>query len=203
MNNDTYTIITTTGEGLYKEKGSKFLSFAIAVQSEDEIKEVLSQYKKKYFDARHHCYAWLLGPDQKAYRANDDGEPSGSAGKPILNQIYSAGLTNILVIVVRYFGGVKLGVSGLVNAYKAAARDALANASRQERTVDEVYLIKFAYPLMNEVMRVIREENLQIVTNRFELSCEIEIRCRKSHVDRVLEVFKKIFGLEIIYQKTI
>lgn len=203
MTDDTYNIITASGEGLYKEKGSKFIAIALAVQSEDEIREVLLQIKKKYFDARHHCYAWVLGTDKSQFRANDDGEPSGSAGKPILNQIYSADLTNILVIVVRYFGGIKLGVSGLVNAYKTAAREAIAHAPRQERTVDNVYLLKFEYPLINEVMRVLREEDIQPATSRFELSCEIEFFCRISLCDNVLKKFKKIFGVEIIFIKTI
>lgn len=203
MTDDTYNIITASGEGLYKEKGSKFIAIALAVQSEDEIREVLLQIKKKYFDARHHCYAWVLGTDKSQFRANDDGEPSGSAGKPILNQIYSADLTNILVIVVRYFGGIKLGVSGLVNAYKTAAREAIAHAPRQERTVDNVYLLKFEYPLINEVMRVLREEDIQPATSRFELSCEIEFFCRISLCDNVLKKLKKIFGVEIIFIKTI
>ncbi len=203
MTDDTYNIITASGEGLYKEKGSKFIAIALAVQSKDEIREVLLQIKKKYFDARHHCYAWVLGTDKSQFRANDDGEPSGSAGKPILNQIYSADLTNILVIVVRYFGGIKLGVSGLVNAYKTAAREAIAHAPRQERTVDNVYLLKFEYPLINEVMRVLREEDIQPATSRFELSCEIEFFCRISLCDNVLKKLKKIFGVEIIFIKTI
>ncbi|GAB1419908.1 YigZ family protein [Bacteroidales bacterium] len=203
MTDDTYNIITASGEGLYKEKGSKFIAIALAVQSEDEIREVLLQIKKKHFDARHHCYAWVLGTDKSQFRANDDGEPSGSAGKPILNQIYSADLTNILVIVVRYFGGIKLGVSGLVNAYKTAAREAIAHAPRQERTVDNVYLLKFEYPLINEVMRVLREEDIQPATSRFELSCEIEFFCRISLCDNVLKKLKKIFGVEIIFIKTI
>ncbi len=202
MNNDTYNIITAKSEGLYKEKGSKFIALALPVQSEDDVKEALLQIRKKYFDARHHCYAWVLGSDQSLFRANDDGEPSGSAGKPILNQIYSANLTNILVVVIRYFGGIKLGVSGLVNAYKTASREALASAPREERTVDNYYLVKCAYPLMNDVQRVLREENLSPLASRFELDCEIEFKCRISLSDNVLDKFKKIYGVEIKFLKT-
>lgn len=202
-NKDTYNIIGGPSEGLYKEKGSKFIALAIPVFSEEEIKENLIQVKKKYFDARHHCYAWVLGPDKQSFRANDDGEPSGSAGKPILNQIYSADITNILLVVVRYFGGIKLGVSGLVTAYKTAARDALASATLIERTVNDVYLLSFTYPLMNEVMRVLREENLQPASTRFELSCELEISCRKSQTGRLLEKFEKIYGLKVNYLNTV
>lgn len=192
---DTYYVIQQAAEGLYKEKGSKFIAHAVPVFSEEDIKEQLNLLRKKYFDARHHCYAWVLGADKHLFRANDDGEPSGSAGKPILNQIYSAEVTNVLVVVVRYFGGIKLGVSGLVNAYKSAAREALDNAGKSERTVDALYEVDFTYPLMNEVMRILKEENLQPVKTNFELACSLELRCRKSEVNRVIERLHKIYGV--------
>jgi uncharacterized YigZ family protein len=194
---DTYFIISSPSEGMYKEKGSKFIAVAIPVFSEDEVKEQLLNIRKKYFDARHHCYAYVLGADKKNFRSNDDGEPSGSAGKPILNQIYSAELTNILVVVVRYFGGIKLGVSGLVNAYKTAAREALQVATIVECTVDDVYSIHFTYPLMNDVMRILKEEMLQPTLTRFEIECYLELRCRKTQVNRVVERFSQIYGVNV------
>lgn len=194
---DTYKILKGPSEGLYKEKGSKFIALAFAVETEENIKAILNDVKKKYFDARHHCYAWVLGAEQSLFRSNDDGEPSGSAGKPILNQIYSFGLTNTLVIVVRYFGGVKLGVSGLVNAYKTAAREALSSAMIEEKTIDINFSLQFQYPLMNDVMRIMKEENLQQLNSRFEMDCYFETFCRKSEAEKVLEKFQKIYGLTI------
>ena len=157
MFDDTYNIITNSGEGLYKDKGSKFIAQAFPVSSETEAKEGIEDIKKKFHDARHHCYAYMIGPDKSCFRSNDDGEPSGTAGKPILNQILSKDLTNICVVVVRYFGGTKLGVSGLINAYKSAAREALDQTTVEERTIDEIYSLEFEYPLMNEVMRILKE----------------------------------------------
>lgn len=194
---DTYKILKGPSEGLYKEKGSKFIALAYAVETEDNIKAILSDVKKKYFDARHHCYAWILGTEQTLFRSNDDGEPSGSAGKPILNQIYSFGLTNTLIIVVRYFGGIKLGVSGLVNAYKTAAREALSNAMIEEKTIDINFSLQFQYPIMNDVMRIMKEENLQQLNSKFEMDCYFETFCRKSEAEKVLEKFQKIYGLTI------
>jgi uncharacterized YigZ family protein len=203
MFDDTYIIITHSGEGLYKDKGSKFIAHAIPVNSEAEAKEAIEELKKKYHDARHHCYAYMIGPDKSCFRSNDDGEPSGTAGKPILNQILSKDLTNICVVVVRYFGGTKLGVSGLINAYKTAAREALDNATIQERTIDEVYSLEFEYPLMNEVMRILKEENLQQINPRFELSCYLEIKSRKSEAAKIVEKFNQLFGVRIKYLKTV
>lgn len=194
---DTYKILKGPSEGLYKEKGSKFIALAFAVETEDNIKAILSDVKKKYFDARHHCYAWVLGTEQTLFRSNDDGEPSGSAGKPILNQIYSFGLTNTLIIVVRYFGGIKLGVSGLVNAYKTAAREALSSAMIEEKTINITFSLQFQYPLMNDVMRIMKEENLQQLNSKFEMDCYFETFCRKSEVEKVLEKFQNIYGLTI------
>lgn len=157
MEEDVYKTIAGTAEGLYKEKGSRFIALAYPVRTEEEVKEIVADLKSRYYDARHHCYAYRLGADLKKFRANDDGEPSSTAGKPILGQIVSAGLTDILIVVVRYFGGIKLGVSGLINAYRAAAADALAQAVVVEKTVDEVFRISFSYAALNEVMRVDRK----------------------------------------------
>lgn len=194
---DTYNIITAPSEGLYKEKGSKFIALAIPVSTDEEVKETMAAIKKKYYDARHHCYAYVLGHDKQNFRSNDDGEPSGSAGKPILNQIYSADITNVLVVVIRYFGGIKLGVSGLVTAYKTAARDAIQAAEKQTCTVDETIEVFFSYPLMNEVMRVLKDENLQPTTTKFELDCFLTLNCRKSHINHVVEKLKNIYGVTV------
>ena len=159
---DTYKTISSPAEGIYKEKGSKFLSFAIPVKTAEEIKEIIKEYRKQYYDARHVCYAYMLGAEHKDFRANDDGEPSGTAGRPILGQINSRELTDILVIVVRYFGGVLLGTGGLVVAYKEATADALNQAEIIEKTVDEVISVRFDYLLMNDVMRIIKDTGAQI-----------------------------------------
>lgn len=203
MFDDTYNIITNSGEGLYKDKGSKFIAQAFPVGSETEAKEGIEEIKKKFHDARHHCYAYMIGPDKSCFRSNDDGEPSGTAGKPILNQILSKDLTNICVVVVRYFGGTKLGVSGLINAYKSATREALDQANVEERTIDEVYSLQFEYPLMNEVMRILKEENLQQINPRFELSCYLEIKIRKNEAKKIVEKFNVLYGLEIKHLKTV
>lgn len=200
---DTYKVIVSQGIGLYKEKGSKFIALAFPVSTEDEAKARVAEVRKKYFDARHHCYAYVVNPDKSASRSNDDGEPSGTAGKPILNQILSKDVTNVCVVVTRYFGGVLLGTSGLINAYKTAAREALDNAKVEERTVDEVYALRFAYPLMNEVMRVIKEENLKTIATRFEMDCYIEFAVRRNDADRVADRFRNIFGVEVNFLKTL
>ncbi len=203
MFDDTYKMLSTPGEGLYKEKGSKFIASAFTVTSEEEVKEALAKVRKEYYDARHHCYAYMIGPDKSCFRSSDDGEPSGTAGKPILNQILSKDVTNVCVIVVRYFGGIKLGVSGLINAYKTAARDALDNAVIVEKTVDEVYSLQFAYPLMNEVMRVMKEEGLEQLNTRFEMDCYLEFSTRKNEADRIASKFKNIYGVTVSYIKTV
>ena len=203
MFDDTYKMLSAPGEGLYKEKGSKFIAMAFTVTSEDEVKQALAEVRKKYYDARHHCYAYMIGPDKSCFRSSDDGEPSGTAGKPILNQILSKDVTNVCVIVVRYFGGIKLGVSGLINAYKTAARVALDNATIIEKTVNEVYSLEFAYPLMNDVMRVLKEEGLEQQNTRFEMDCYLEFSTRKSEADRIVAKFKNIFGISVKYLKTL
>lgn len=203
MFDDTYKMLSAPGDGLYKEKGSKFIATAFTVTSEDEVKQALAEVKKKYYDARHHCYAYMIGPDKSCFRSSDDGEPSGTAGKPILNQILSKDVTNVCVIVVRYFGGIKLGVSGLINAYKTAAREALDNAVIVEKTVNEVYSLEFPYALMNDVMRVLKEEGLEQQNPRFEMDCYLEFSTRKNEAEKTVAKFKNIFGVTVSYIKTL
>ena len=194
---DTYKTIIAPTEGIYKEKGSKFLSFAIPVSSADEVKEIVKNYRKEYYDSRHVCYAYMLGADRKEFRANDDGEPSGTAGRPILGQINSRELTNILVIVVRYFGGILLGTGGLVVAYKEATTDALDQAEVIEKTVDETISIVFDYVLMNEVMRIIKDTNAQISSQNFEDQCAMQLSIRKQDAGLLSAKVAKIYGLQI------
>ena len=203
MFEDSYKVVTTPGEGLYKEKGSKFFAEAFPVHSEAEVKAKVAEIKKKYFDAKHHCYAFIIGPDKSCYRSSDDGEPSGTAGKPILNQILSKDLTNVCVVVTRYFGGQLLGVPGLINAYKTSAREALDNCGVMEKTVDEVYSVSFGYPLLNEVMRILKEENLEQRNTKFELDWYLEIAVRKSISNKIVDKLDRIYGVEVNYLKTI
>lgn len=203
MFDDTYRILDAPGEGLYKEKGSKFIASAFTVMSEDEAKQAIAETKKRYFDARHHCFAYMIGPDKSCFRSSDDGEPSGTAGKPILNQILSKDVTNVCVIVVRYFGGIKLGVSGLINAYKTAAHEALDNARIVEKTVNEIYSLQYPYPLMNDVMRVMKEADLEPLNPRFEMDCYLEFSTRKNDAERIVTKFKNIFGVTVTYIKTL
>jgi uncharacterized YigZ family protein len=180
---DTYKTINGLSKGIFKDKGSKFLAFAFPVYSEEEIKNYLVQYRKEYFDARHHCYAWALGANRETYRSFDDGEPSGTAGKPIYGQIQSFGVTNILIIVVRYFGGTLLGTGGLINAYKLATTDALTNAEIVEKTVNSVFNIQFEYAAMNDLMKILKEESIEQLEHTFDLSCNIVISIRNAKVD--------------------
>ena len=180
MNDEYLTITDKTGEGYYTEKRSKFLAFAHHVYTTDDIKALLASYRKKYYDARHVCYAYMLGPERTEFRANDDGEPSSTAGKPILGQINSRELTNVLVVVVRYYGGVNLGTGGLIVAYREAAADALANAETVSRQVEEVIDYSFSYPAMNEVMRIVKELSPRIVSQTFDNTCQIRLAIRKS-----------------------
>ena len=176
---DIYKTIETIAEGIYKEKGSRFISFAYPVMNEDEIKSIVAAIKEKYYDARHHCYAWRLGADKLRFRANDDGEPSSTAGKPILGQIVSHDLTNILIVVIRYFGGIKLGVSGLIHAYRESTIDALSNAVIVEKTVNEQLRIHFSYLVMNDVMKIIKEINPVVIERNFELECDMLLEIRQ------------------------
>ena len=182
MNEDVYKTIEGPVEGLYKEKGSRFIALAYPVENEDEIKAIITGLKEKYYDARHHCYAWRLGAAKTAFRANDDGEPSSTAGKPILGQIQSNDLTNVLIVVIRYFGGIKLGVSGLINAYREAAADALRNTVIVEKTVDAHLRIRFNYLVMNDVMKIVKEEVPDVLERRFELECEMLLSIRQKNM---------------------
>ena len=182
---DEYKTISGTSEGFYSEKRSKFLAFAHHVESADDIKELLAGYRKKYYDARHVCYAYMLGADRADFRANDDGEPSSTAGKPILGQINSNELTDILIVVVRYYGGVNLGTSGLIVAYREAAADAIAHATIEMRQVEEVIKYSFAYPQMNDVMRIVKEMKPRIVSQSFDNTCDIVLSIRKSEAEEL------------------
>lgn len=195
---DTYKTISKQAEGTYTEKRSKFLAFAIPVRTLDEVKEHLKFFEKKYFDARHVCYAYMLGAERKDFRANDNGEPSGTAGRPILGQINSFGLTDILIVVVRYFGGIKLGTSGLIVAYKAAAQDALNAADIIEKTVDTEISFGFEYPFLNDVMRIVKEESPEIVSQDFEFDCRMTLRIRKSMSEKLRQRLQKVETLRII-----
>ena len=194
---DTYNTILTSTEGNYKEKGSKFLSFVIPVNTSDEVKELIKTYKKGYYDARHVCYAYMLGAERKEWRANDDGEPSGTAGRPILGQINSHELTNILVIVVRYFGGILLGTGGLTTAYKEATADALNQALIIEKTVDVTISIHFEYILLNDVMRVIKDTNTQILHQSFDNQCSMQLTIRMKDASLLTTKLNKIIGVVI------
>lgn len=197
MNEDVYRTIAAPAEGIYTEKRSKFIAIALPVRTVDEVKALLEEYQKKYYDARHVCYAYMLGPQRKDFRANDNGEPSGTAGKPILGQINSNELTDILIIVVRYFGGIKLGTSGLIVAYKAAAAEALAAAEVVEKTVDECVCFWFEYPFMNDVMRVVKEEGPEIVEQGYDMDCRMTLRIRSSLMPRLRARLEKVETLRI------
>ena len=195
---DTYkTIAAASEEVLYKEKNSKFFGHAFPVTTEEEIKEILERLRKEHFSARHWCYAYQIGTEKIQYRANDDGEPNNSAGMPIYGQIQSFEVTNVLVVVVRYFGGVKLGVGGLISAYKIAAQMALENSEIVERTIDKHFVISFGYANMNKVMRIIKEKNLQIVSQKMEMDCEIEISIRKKNVQNLLDTFENLYEIKL------
>ncbi|WP_192823581.1 YigZ family protein [Rufibacter sp. LB8] len=191
MAEDTYRTLRAPVEGLYKEKGSKFIARAYAVRSEEEVKEILQALRKEYFDARHHCYAYLLGADKATYRANDDGEPNHSAGDPILGQIRAAGLSNVLVVVIRYFGGVKLGVGGLIHAYKTATAEALALAQIEERHETALLTVQFSYEQMNDIMRVVKDFDLPVLQQDFQLDCRLTVEVRTSLVPQVQALFEK------------
>ncbi|MBQ8735190.1 MAG: YigZ family protein [Bacteroidaceae bacterium] len=192
LEEDIYKTIEIAGEGIYSEKRSKFLAFAIPVQSLDDVKREVEAYQKKYYDARHVCYAYRLGERRELFRANDNGEPSGTAGKPILGQIDSRELTNVLVIVVRYFGGIKLGPSGLIVAYKAAAAEALDATEHIEKTINEEITLKFSYPLLNDVLRIVKEEAPRIVEQVFDNECVVRLSIRLTRMPRLRERYEKL-----------
>jgi uncharacterized YigZ family protein len=192
MINDEFKTIATTSEGFYSEKRSKFLAFAHHVETVDEIKELLAQYRKKYYDARHVCYAYMLGASREEFRANDDGEPSSTAGKPILGQINSNELTDILIVVVRYYGGVNLGTSGLIVAYREAAADAIAHATIVTRQVEERIVFKFPYEMMNDVMRVVKDMQPRIISQTYDNTCEITLSIRQSEASQLRSRLEKL-----------
>ncbi len=195
--NDLYKTIQNKSEGLYKEKGSKFIAFAYPMNSEEAIKKEMTYLRKHYHDARHHCFAWRLGADLERYRVNDDGEPSGSAGKPIFGQIISRELTDVLVVVIRYFGGKLLGVSGLINAYRLAASEALDRSHIMELKVNHQLKLEFGYPQMNSVMKVIKDFQLEFDNQQFDLECSLTLRVWKRIEIQVIEKFSSIEGCKV------
>ena len=192
MADDSYKTIKQVAEGYYTEKRSRFISYAIPVRTVEEVKEQLEKYRKQYYDARHVCWAYMLGSDRKTFRANDDGEPSSTAGKPILGQINSNELTDILVIVIRYFGGIELGTSGLIVAYRTAAAEAIAAATIEERTVDEDITVAFEYPYLNQIMRIVKEDGPTIISQQFDMDCVMTLRIRKGEAERLRNRLQKV-----------
>lgn len=200
---DTYKTIAAESKGLFKDRGSRFIAIARPVSSQEEIKTILEELRREYHDARHHCYAWMLSPDRQAWRVNDDGEPSGTAGRPIMGQINSRELTNVLVVVIRYFGGTLLGVSGLINAYRSAAEDALKNALVIEKQVNESWLVTFPYTVMNDVMKVMKDEGCSQHSHDYSgEECSAEISFRASNTDKVTGRLRKIAGVTLSWLRT-
>ncbi len=197
MASDTYITVTAPAEGFFKEKGSRFLSFLYPVSREEEIREILQNIKKEHYNARHHCYAWRLGKEEIRFRANDDGEPSSTAGKPILGQLTSHDLTDVLCVVVRYFGGTLLGTSGLINAYREAAADAIRHSTPETRLVKTTFLLGFSYAEMNSVMQILKNENLTPDDMQLTERCEITLSVRKSEAVRVSGMLSSIFGVKV------
>ena len=197
MFEDTYKTIAKPSEGSYSEKRSKFLAYEFPVQNEQEVKARLAEIQKKHWDARHHCYAYILGPHKDAYRQNDNGEPSGTAGRPIYGQLLSKDLTNTLVSVVRYFGGIKLGVSGLQNAYKVAAKEALDAAVIEERTVQEQYRVVFEYVKMNDIMQILKDPEIQVLDRQSDMRCTYTISVRQRDADRITDALRKVAMTEV------
>lgn len=199
MEDDVFKTIKEEGTACIKEKMSKFISYALHLETADEAKVVLDEYRKKYIDARHVCWAYVLGWERTDFRFSDDGEPSGTAGRPILGQIHAAGLTDVLVIVVRYFGGILLGTSGLIKAYKEAAAQAIANAEIVEKTVDDTLVIRFPYLLLNDVMRVLKQVEGVRWDPDFAEDCTVTVHVRKSQSDRLFGILSQIYGVEVAY----
>jgi uncharacterized YigZ family protein len=202
MESDTYKTISSSSQGIYKEKGSRFVSFAFPVSEQKEIKPIIDKIRKENHEARHHCFAYMIGFERTNYRISDDGEPSGTAGKPILGQINSFGLTNLLIVVSRYFGGTLLGVSGLINAYRSATASAINNAELIEMTLREYYEIIYPYSSMNDVMIILKEENIGQTEQIFDLECRIKINFRASIRDKIISRLSRIAGLNSTYIET-
>lgn len=189
---DSYYTISKVGESIFRDRGSRFIGRSYPVENEEDVKEILQNLRKEFYDARHHCYAYILGVDKETYRVNDDGEPSGSAGKPIYGQLLSTNISNALVVVIRYFGGTKLGVPGLINAYKTAAREAIDISEITEKSIDYTFKAHFEYASMNTIMNFIKEENLKVVYTQFELKCEIHFLVNRAQEKRLAEKIKDL-----------
>lgn len=200
---DTYKTIETASEGIFRDKGSKFIGYVYPIKSELEVKNLVAKLKVEHAKARHFCWAIRLTPDRSVFKLNDDGEPSGTAGRPILNTLLSVDVTNILVVVVRYFGGTLLGVPGLINAYKNATIEALKENNIVTKTVNELYQVNFDYLAMNQVMRIVKDEQLDIITQEFDTNCVIKFEVRKANLNQVLGKLEKVDGIEIKYLATI
>jgi uncharacterized YigZ family protein len=200
---DTYLTITEPGEGIFRDRGSKFLGFVYPIKSDNDIKAIVAKLKSEHPKANHHCWALRISPDRSVFRVNDDGEPSGTAGRPILNTLLSHNLTNIAVVVVRYFGGTLLGVPGLINAYKVATEEALKSVKIVEKTVNDVYQISFNYLQMNDVMKLIKSENLNIIEQQLDTDCLVKIEVRKSQVEKVMSLLHHISGVKIKWVSTL
>lgn len=196
--NDIYRTIAVENKAIYTEKRSKFIAYAFPIDSVDDIKSNIDKLKKEYYDARHVCWAYMLGADRSEFRANDDGEPSGTAGKPILGQINSNELTNILIAVVRYFGGIKLGTSGLIVAYREAAAEVIAGAEIVEKTVDCQVSFEFEYPFMNDVMKIVKDMEPAIVIQSYDMDCSMTLEIRKARYDELMSRLKKVESLRLI-----
>jgi len=196
---DIYKTIAKISEGYITEQRSKFIAYAVPVHTPEEVKTYIDNYRNQYYDARHVCWAYMLGADRKNFRTNDDGEPSSTAGKPILGAINSNDLTDVLIVVIRYFGGVKFGTSGLIVAYRAAAQDAVANAEIIEKTVDEEITITFEYPFLNGVMRIVKEENPIVLSQTFDMDCQMTLRIRKSEADKLKLRLLKVETIQILF----
>lgn len=194
---DTYKTLKENSEGLFKDKGSKFFAYGYPISKEGQVKVIVQKLKKEHHSARHHCYAYKIGINNVQFRANDDGEPSGTAGKPILGQIESSGLTNLLIVVVRYFGGILLGTSGLINAYRNAAAECIANSKIDTCLIENELTVSFTYEQLNTAMRVVKEENIRIVDQDFQESCEMKIAVKQSQFDSVYKKFESIYGIEV------
>jgi len=202
MSSDIYKTIKSKAEGVFRDRGSRFLAYAYPVTEQDEIKPILDQLRKEHHDARHHCFAYMLGNERAVFRSSDDGEPSGTGGRPILGQINSFELTNVLIVVVRYFGGTLLGVSGLINAYRSAAESAIQNSEIIECTLKEYYEIKYPYDSMNAVMKILKEEELSQFEQIFDTLCSIKISIRASAKEKVLKRLERVEKLEYRYLET-
>jgi len=202
MESDRYKTIRKISQGIYKEKGSRFLSFAYPVTDEEKVKPLIDKIRKEHHEARHHCYAYMIGYERIVWRSNDDGEPSGTAGRPILGQINSFGLTNILIVVSRYFGGTLLGTGGLINAYKLAAAAAIQNAGIIECTIQELYEIIFPFMSMNDVMKILKQDNICQSDQKFDIECNMKISFRSSVQEKILARLSRVEGLEYRYIKT-